>query len=129
MKKCIAIILSILYLAYSGGVTVNTFYCCGKLAKTSFFNADASAKCPVKSGKKGCCESKSQIFKIKDSYSSAQKLIIGNNPNGFDVSYITPLDIFFSHSDTYRKLSFVDTREHAPPLNGSLYLVYRSLLI
>lgn len=83
LKKLTIVLLLAFYSMASFGVSVNFFYCCGKLKNISLKAHTAAVKdCPVKKGK-NCCENKMLETKI----AADQK------NNGFSpVSLIAPTD-------------------------------------
>ncbi|MEP7322278.1 MAG: hypothetical protein ABI761_10175 [Saprospiraceae bacterium] len=64
MKKSVAILLLIAYIISSNGISLNYFYCCGKLLTISLVAGDEGKNCTGKS-MSGCCENKIVTFKLK----------------------------------------------------------------
>jgi hypothetical protein len=78
MKRIALIVLTAIYIVSCLGMSVNRFYCCGRLASVSYSlgateNSDKSAK------KNKCCDHESQSFKVKDSHFSAASISL-NHP-------------------------------------------------
>jgi len=78
MKRIALILLTAIYIVSCMGMSVNRFYCCGKLASVSYSlgateNGNKSAK------KDKCCDHEKQSFKVKDSHFSAASLSL-NRP-------------------------------------------------
>jgi hypothetical protein len=71
VKKVAIILLVLVYSASVYGVTINRFYCCGKLADVS-----VSANCQYKRDSKAigsaCCKTIKTNFKVKDNHFSAK---------------------------------------------------------
>lgn len=78
MKRTALILLTAIYIISCLGMSVNRFYCCGKLASVSYNlgapeNSDKSAK------QHKCCDHQKQSFKVKDSHFSAASFSL-NHP-------------------------------------------------
>lgn len=66
-KKLTILILLIIYSFTSFGLSVNLFYCCGKLANISLKADPKNEKnCPVKEKSDDCCKDKTITIKISD---------------------------------------------------------------
>lgn len=66
MKRIVALILSLSFIAASSGATVNIHYCRGKLSSVSLsFLPTASCKCGKKT-KMGCCKTETRFVKLSD---------------------------------------------------------------
>jgi hypothetical protein len=78
MKRTALILLTAIYIISCMGMSVNRFYCCGKLASVSYSlgATDNSAKSTKKDK---CCDHEKQSFKVKDSHFSAASLSL-NRP-------------------------------------------------
>src|SRR6478672_4531527 len=73
MKKVALISLILIYSMASFGVTFKGFYCCGKLKTFMVSLADLSKDKAAKDNEKdGCCKTKFQSFKIKDTHVAAE---------------------------------------------------------
>lgn len=73
MKKFLAFILTIFYLASTTGATVHMHYCMGKMVDKSFWHNDDKecSKCGMeKTGKdgNGCCNDEEKQFKIDNEH-------------------------------------------------------------
>jgi hypothetical protein len=64
VKKILAIAILLSYSVASFGVSLNYFYCCGKLKAVSLAVRSGARDCPGKS-KKGCCDNKIVTIKLK----------------------------------------------------------------
>lgn len=72
MKKIAVILLLLIYTASVYGITINKFYCCGKLASVSLSVSSASkSDCKATSGS-DCCKTVKANFKVKDNHVSAK---------------------------------------------------------
>ena len=91
MKKFLSIAILISYCIASFGVSINYFYCCGKLKTISLVAATEQKNCNTKS-EKGCCNKKTVTIKLKID----QK--VSNQPTyHFGITLSTP----FPHSSDY----------------------------
>ena len=69
MKKFTAILLLSLYSLSSLGLSLKSFYCCGKLKSvTVTITQDQQKQCSNGDEKSDCCKTKFQIFKVKDNH-------------------------------------------------------------
>ncbi|WP_420832402.1 HYC_CC_PP family protein [Paraflavitalea pollutisoli] len=69
MKKVCLILLLTIYTVATLGISIRQFYCCGKLKSTSLVLSDNAPKKCAKGGEKdGCCKTKYQSIKVKDSH-------------------------------------------------------------
>jgi hypothetical protein len=64
VKKIFLIAILISYCAASLGISINYFYCCGKLKTVSLVAATEEKNCAGKS-EKGCCKNKTITVKLK----------------------------------------------------------------
>lgn len=72
MKKCILILLMGFYAVSIAGISIKTFYCCGKLKSTTLsFIERSKEKCSKASGMSGCCKTTFHAFKVNDSHIGA----------------------------------------------------------
>ena len=88
MKRTALILLTAIYILSCLGMSVNRFYCCGKLASVSYSlgateNGDKFAK------KINCCDHEKQSFKIKDSHFSAASISLNHPVPAIDPSFIS----------------------------------------
>lgn len=63
MKKFIAALVLVCYCSASFGVSINYFYCCGKLKSVSLTEVSAEKSC-MPMPRKSCCENKKLTLKI-----------------------------------------------------------------
>ncbi|MBB6109961.1 HYC_CC_PP family protein [Mucilaginibacter lappiensis] len=72
MKRIAVILLLLIYTASVYGITIDKFYCCGKLASVSLSASSASkSDCKATSGS-DCCKTVKANFKVKDNHVSAK---------------------------------------------------------
>jgi hypothetical protein len=109
MKSVALIFLISIYAFSTTGISVKGFYCCGKLQSVKLALADYGKDID------GCCKTKYQSFKIKDTHAAADALTV-------PVSHQTTIDFV---STIFRTPAFLLIRpalvnnSHAPPLyNG-----------
>jgi hypothetical protein len=78
MKRTALILLTAIYMVSCVGMSVNRFYCCGKLASVDYtYGAGDNTS---QAGKKDkCCDHQLQSFKVKDSHFSAASFSL-NHP-------------------------------------------------
>lgn len=127
MKKIALILLISIYALSSFGIGIQQFYCCGKLKSTSIsFVQDAKEKCSKENGMSGCCKTKYQSFKVKDTHIAADAI---SNP----VKYFSAAIIFnssFENTALAQQQPVVSNPSLAPPLHHGLpiyifHCVYR----
>ena len=127
MKKIALILLISMYAFSTAGISVNEFYCCGKLKSVKINIArDANAKCDKGDEKTGCCKTEHQFFKVKDNHLASTDII---TPDKYFVDVDSRLS--FLEVTTFANHSAAITNcIHAPPLycNNPIYIlncVYR----
>jgi hypothetical protein len=127
MKKIALIFLLSIYTLSVLGVGVRQFYCCGKLKSTSITVVqEVKEKCSKSDAMKGCCKTKFQNFKVKNSHVSTDGF------TGF-VKHFTDLHLFTPSFETItlvNKPMLVANASHAPPPDHgvaiyTLHCVYR----
>jgi len=69
MKRTALLLLTVIYIASCVGVSINRFYCCGKLASVSY-NLGAAENGNKSAKKDQCCNHEKQSFKVKDNHFS-----------------------------------------------------------
>jgi hypothetical protein len=74
VKKFLATILAIIYLATSADAAITIHYCMGKLYSVDLMQKDKCAKCGMKKSE-GCCKSKVKIVKIQDKQQMSGKTV------------------------------------------------------
>jgi len=74
MKKAALIVLTALYMMSVSGISVNRFYCCGKLESTSF-SAFVFGKSATKDD--GCCKHRQNVVKVSDSHEAGATMHVG----------------------------------------------------
>lgn len=69
MKKCIALILSLIYLSTSSGMVMNVQYCFEKIASVTIEGFGEDKSCCTNSPKKsGCCSNEFKVVKVDVSH-------------------------------------------------------------
>ncbi len=69
MKKITVILLLSIYSISTLGLSLKSFYCCGKLKTvTVSISLDEQQKCANDDGTSDCCKTKYQFFKVKDNH-------------------------------------------------------------
>jgi hypothetical protein len=121
MKKGIASILFILYLAFSSGVVINLHYCMNKFdsSKLGAAKSDVCGKCGMHTeDSNGCCLDVVKVVKIQDDQQVSSINVKFTAPEITDIVYYNSNDQFVINSN---KLTISD---HSPPLNKQdTYLV------
>ena len=137
MKKIFSIILSILFLFSSVGVTFATHYCGGKVFSKKItyitntdgcgMESDRQLPCePNKSSvkKKSCCDDDLEIFKITDEY----------NPSSFDfnlnLGFLTAFFNSVEQLSSQTSSTFSKYKNYRPPLlERDITVLVQSFLI
>lgn len=123
MKKIALLLLINIYALSAFGIGIKQFYCCGKLQSTSIsFVQNPTEKCDNGGEKSGCCKTKFQSLKVKDSHIAADA--INNQVKHFsEVINFTPS---FENQKLLLQQTVVNNRSHAPPLiHGTpLYILH-----
>lgn len=96
------------------GLSLQHFYCCGKLTYTTFsLIQNEKQKCGKGNEKSGCCDSKYEFFKVKDNHITADEV---TNPG----KYFVDLHLY---TPSFQDISFVSQKTtiaykgNAPPLH------------
>ncbi|MBK0379236.1 HYC_CC_PP family protein [Mucilaginibacter segetis] len=78
MKRVFALLFTLIYVLSATGVSAAQFYCCGRLASTTFTlgegDSRAHASLPLNGQQlkgKDCCQTTHQVFKLKDRHFGA----------------------------------------------------------
>ncbi len=116
MKRIITLSLLCIYMVASLGVTVQAHYCMGRLVSSSFQIQKSNTQCPkcgMTKHKKGCCEDKTQTFKIQNEQQTSATVFDFTAPV-FDLVF--PEFLVFKPLFSYSILSDVGLPLcHAPP--------------
>jgi hypothetical protein len=132
MKKCITILLALLYMGNSAGATIHLHYCMGEFINASFTdtNAETCGKCGMQSHNtnEDCCKDVSIEAKITDSHFSYRI------DYKIDKYYeITPPSFYCSDLAWFFKTDIAHNsfKVHAPPDIGNLplYIQHRNFRI
>ncbi|WP_449586464.1 HYC_CC_PP family protein [Niabella ginsengisoli] len=127
LKKFTIVALLTLYSFTSFGVSVNLFYCCGKLKSVSLKVQTHHANCTVQEKSKDCCKDQSLQIKISDDqrsnafeslslYATSQLAITPPNFYTFTSASISTRNILSQ---------MADTSPPAIPSRSILYNVFR----
>ncbi len=114
MKKVLASIMIVCYLALSCGVVINLHYCMGRLDSVKLFSVkdEMCGKCGMKNSKShGCCGNEIKIIKLQDDQNNAH---VSNSIKGLDISVNTPSE-FIASLYSNAGLSF-HYNNYPPPL-------------
>jgi len=112
VKRIALISLTVIYLLSALGITVSSFYCCGKLESTSIsFDSAKKIACKMATGMPGCCKTKTQLLKVKDQHVGSQALSL--NASLFHA--IIPACSIFDFSVYSFKTEHTAFNSHAPP--------------
>ena len=96
LKKPILILVLIVYMLSTFGISINKDYCCGKLRATSFFFHQQNNKACKKSFDNGCCKTESVYYQLTDShFKSISTSIIFYRADIHKFSDFTFQDYFF----------------------------------
>jgi hypothetical protein len=125
VKRIAVILLVIIYSASVYGVTINKFYCCGKLASVSL-SADHQCKSDGKAVGSACCKTIKESFKVKDNHFSAKTDLTLKS------SFALVIPVFFIPASperiTLREVSAYNSQ--APPVQRDpLYILYSNYRI
>ena len=73
MKRPIAVILMVIYLAFSSGVVINYHFCMNELASARLFDKDTDVcgQCGMHNDNNGCCHDEVVVIKSEDDQSSS----------------------------------------------------------
>jgi hypothetical protein len=126
VKRIAVILLLLIYIVSVYGITINKFYCCGKLADVSLaLNTPFKSDCKATSGS-DCCKTVKANFKVKDNHFSAKTDLTLKN----SFALITP--VFFIPASPERiTLKEVHAyNSQAPPVQRDpLYILYSNYRI
>jgi hypothetical protein len=91
VKKILIFVTLISYSIASLGVSLNYFYCCGKLKSVSV-KVNTEEKAEKGKSSKGCCDNKTVIVKLKVDQKESDKL---------DYQFAAPLSPVILYADNY----------------------------
>lgn len=107
MKVAAVIFLIFIYAFSTTGVSLKGSYCCGKLQSVKLTLADYGKDT------EGCCKTKYQSFKIKDTHAAADALAVPVL-HPVIVNFLSPVFQTLACSSTR---AIVVNNSHAPPLH------------
>lgn len=126
MKRTALLILTLLYTLSSFGMSVERFYCCGKLAHTTYAIGDNGNQEAKAKKADNCCKTVKTTFKVKDNHFSTKTVLDFKNA----VAVIVP--VFFVPGPPEQAASPVLNvyDSQAPPVYRTrLYLLYANFRI
>ncbi|WP_184550981.1 HYC_CC_PP family protein [Mucilaginibacter sp. FT3.2] len=126
MKRIAVILLLLIYTVSVYGITINKFYCCGKLASISLSVSSASkSACKAISGS-DCCKTVKANFKVKDNHVSAKTDI--NLKNSF--ALVIPVFSIPALAERITLKKVIGYNSQAPPVQHyPLYILYSNYRI
>ena len=115
MKKLLASIIIVCYLAFSCGVVVNLHYCMGRIDSVKWFTTKSTTliKCGMMKTSKAhpCCGDEVKIFKIQDDQNNVHA---SYSIKGLELAAIVPSEFFAtSFNNSFQSFDFI---KHPPPL-------------
>lgn len=122
MKKVLASILLVLYLAASSGIVINLHYCMNRVdsVKLGASNNELCGKCGMPTDEaNGCCHDEIKIIKLQDDQKVSQ----------LNFEFISFAKIAEKHSFDFSEViksssAFSSLNNHSPPINKQdTYLV------
>jgi len=123
MKKLTIIFLLIVYALSTLGISINEFYCCGKLQSVRINVAyDVKEQCEKGDENTGCCKTNQQFFKVKDSHLAFADIFACDK-------YFCDIDFtnsFFETSKLEKNNVSIANSIHSPPYfsNTPLYIIH-----
>ena len=127
MKKFLALILTIFYLASTTGATVHMHYCMGKMVDKSFWHNDDKecSKCGMEKTSEdgnGCCKDEQKQFKIDNEHKITEASISFLQLD----AALSPLN--FEKPQTFHITSVTEENpvSNAPPGTGSIAIYIRN---
>jgi hypothetical protein len=115
MKKGLATILLLVYIAFSSGVVINLHYCMNRLDSSKFGAAksDICEKCGMhKDAANGCCHDEVKLIKIHDDQKTAGVNFTFSAPKAF-VDHISLFELNILRENE-KEFYFTN---HSPPLS------------
>lgn len=64
MKKIVVVIIALLYIGVSSGITLNLHHCMGKLVEIGLWQNETCDSCGEKKQSHNCCSTQTQLVKI-----------------------------------------------------------------
>jgi hypothetical protein len=92
MKRSVFLLLTAIYLISCLGISVNRFYCCGKLASVTYTYGAGDNTNNQAAKKNQCCDHQKQSFKVKDSHFSAASISLNHPIPAIISSFISLTD-------------------------------------
>ncbi len=130
MKRLLVIPLLLFYLTGMSGISVNSFYCCGRLSSVKIAFEGAYNSHTSKSAKKGCCDNITHFYKVNDAQQISTQNFSFQAPV-LQIHFLPAAAIdFIAHS--FAKAAKTNSRVlHSPPLSTTLplFILNESFLI
>lgn len=125
MKRLLLITILISYSIASFGVSLNYFYCCGKLKEVTWVAKTFDKNCKG-NRKKGCCKNEVVTVKLKTDQKTAEHIDINFSA---PLLPIQPYHYHFEYANVATSCKVISTYKRPPPLilpsRNTLYCVYR----
>ncbi len=111
MKKTLAILLSVVYLAVTSGVAMTVHYCMGEVAAVGIGHSESDKCGDCGMEKSGCCHDDFKIVKISDYHGSPSQPLLTLKSDG------TAIPIHCFDRETIFAFTSLHQRptSHAPP--------------
>lgn len=127
MKKFLAFILTIFYLASTTGATVHMHYCMGEMVNKSFWHNDEKecSRCGMeKTGEddNGCCKDEQQQFKIDNEHKITETSFHATQQD----AVLSPLYFEKPQAFHFIPVNEAHPASNAPPGSGSIPIYKRN---
>lgn len=127
MKRLFSISLLFIYLFTASGIMVTFHYCCGKFNSLEVYSNSIKVEktCWKKEKSKSCCDSKTELIKVKDNSLKAgtdfnlKKIVLEN----------TVMEVFLSPLLKQIASQKIDWNKAPPKPDSELYILFHSLII
>lgn len=119
VKKLFAILLLVLYVPATSGMTINSFYCCGRLASVKIQMMPNAETNGIHSNHDNCCDNTTQFFKVHDAQQPSISDIV---LHASILPFSAPLPVgsfFLSLHNPVRKDAPLLFWFHSPPLSSA----------
>jgi hypothetical protein len=125
MRQFLIITLALLYVTSLSGVSINRHFCGGKLVSVNFssFGGDHCGRCSTKKMKKGCCNDRNEVVKVKCEHEIVGQLSVSKD--AFKVLPFHTLQCKFEVS--YPSASYLLNCNLPPPKPNISLLVLNSI--
>jgi|GEM_PF-308616 hypothetical protein len=114
MKRIALLIMVFIYTCSTTGISINEFYCCGKLKSVSFtFKDEKNGSCKKENVKSDCCKNKHQYFKVYDAH--LYSTIAKQSSVSISITFTLPFTEYASPLKDHARILGV----HSPPIDSS----------